>query len=75
MSEVKSINSSNLEEASYDSDNRQMVVSFKNGMKWRYFDVPAEIWAGFTQTVSDGGSVGKYFHANIRRLPGEKVEN
>ena len=74
MNEVKSINSSNLEEASYDSGDGQMIVTFKNGMKWRYFDVPAEIWTGFTKTVSDGGSVGKYFHANIRHRRSEKVE-
>lgn len=74
--EFKPIKSSNLEAACYNGSTREMVVRFKGGNEYRYFDIPQELWNQFADTFSgDGGkSAGKFFHANIRNLRCEKIE-
>lgn len=75
MSEFKPIKSSNLEAACYNGTSKEMVVRFKGGNEYRYFDISEKLWNEFADTFSgDGGkSAGKFFSANIRHLPCEKV--
>jgi hypothetical protein len=77
MSDFKKINSSNLEAACYNGTSKEMIVQFKGGTQYRYFDIPQELWNEFADTFSgeDGKSAGKFFHANIRQLPNEKIED
>ena len=74
MSEINIPNSSNLKSASYDEATKIMIVNFQNGTSYRYANVPEELWSRFETTVNENGSAGKFFHANIRNLPCEKVE-
>lgn len=77
MSEFKPIKSSNLEAACYNGTSKEMVVQFKGGNQYRYFDVSDELWNNFADTFNgeNGKSAGKFFAANIRSLRCEKIED
>lgn len=74
--EFKPIVSSNLEAACYNGTSKEMIVSFKGGSQYRYFDIEEKLWNEFANTFSgeNGNSAGRFFHAHIRNLPSEKVE-
>jgi hypothetical protein len=76
MNNFKPINSSNLEAASYDVVTQQMIVRFKNGTQYRYFDISPELYKAFEETFSGerGLSAGKFFNAHIRHQTSEKIE-
>ena len=57
------INSSNLSSAIYDTVNKLLTITFKNGSIYEYEDVPWEIFTKFR--LSD--SQGKYFSQNISK--------
>jgi hypothetical protein len=47
----------------YDSSSSVLEIEFKsNGAIWQYYDVPEYVYHEMM-----GGSVGKYFHKNIKR--------
>lgn len=74
--EFKEINSSNLKRAAYQEESETLVVEFKGGTKYRYSPVPAELYREFEKEFDgeEGRSAGRFFHARIRSLPFEKVE-
>lgn len=74
MSELNIKNSSNLQKATYDDETKILIVEFKNGSSYRYFNVPKTLWDQFAKTVNEDGSAGKFLNAHIRSLPNEKVE-
>ena len=54
-----------------DTDN-VLLVEFKNNKKYKYFDVPESVVAGFF--IAD--SKGKYLHANLKnKYKGEPVND
>jgi len=64
------LNSSMLNSASYDQDEKTLTVEFSNGDEYLYKDVPQEV---FTE-LSSSHSAGKFFLANIRgKFEHEKV--
>lgn len=71
---VHPIVSSNLESASYDETTSELTVTFKGGRTHKYPDFPQELWKEF-QKLFDGklGSAGKFFQANIKDLPNERL--
>lgn len=54
--------SSNLDEATYDPDTQELIITFQSGDTYIYSNVPAETYDGLTKT----GSAGAYFHRHIR---------
>lgn len=46
----------------YDPNSRTMTVRFKNGLLYRYDDVPIEKHAAFTESASPG----RYFNERIK---------
>jgi hypothetical protein len=74
--ELKPVVSSNIESAGYSADTETLVVQFKGGKKYKYPNVQRGLWEEFSATFdgTNGKSAGKFFHANIRSLPGEPVE-
>ena len=56
------VNSSAIKHVKYDTFKRSMYITFANGAKYKYDDVPRK---RFTGLVSDG-SVGGYFNAWVR---------
>lgn len=77
LGEFKPIESSNLAAAAYDPAERVAHVRFKNGTEYRYQKFPQVLWKAFEMTFDgkDGKSAGKFFHANIRQMESEKVED
>ena len=74
MKGFRAIKSSNLERAGYDSATKELVVEFKNGTAYRYFDFPQNLWGEFAKTIKADGSAGKFFNQHIKHLPCEKCE-
>ena len=56
-------NSSNLTHSTYDTTNSILVITFKNGQQYKYFDVPHEIFA----ELNIAESQGKYLNNNINK--------
>jgi len=56
--------SSNLKEATYDSDKRILIIKFHRGSRtYGYLDVPPAVWRNFKSAY---GSYGRFFYWNIR---------
>ncbi len=56
------VNSRNLAAVDYDEESRTLFIWFQSGGRYKYFDVPEEIFHG----LLNAGSKGKYFHAHIK---------
>lgn len=56
------IQSSNLKEIGYDSDNKELRVAFHGGRVHDYAGVPAETYAGLMSAKSHG----EYFNEHIK---------
>jgi hypothetical protein len=54
--------SSTIKSVEYDDDARELDITFTSGKRYRYFNVPLEIYAEFL----DAGSKGKFFNENIK---------
>jgi len=57
------VKSSNLKSASYNTESKNLTVSFNNGSIYEYYDVPWVIFTKFRMSESQG----KYFNTNISR--------
>jgi hypothetical protein len=65
MRQIKA--SSNIAALGYDERTRALTVTFKGSSgSYVYDDVPPEIDAEFRAIEASGGSVGKYFQAEVR---------
>jgi hypothetical protein len=53
--------SRNILSAGYDEPTRTLEVVFNSGGRYRYFDVPVEVW----QNLADSESVGGYIQRNV----------
>lgn len=76
MSSFQPIVSSNLKAAKYDAETKEMIVRFKNETAYKYPNIDDHLWNEFESQFDgeDGRSAGKFFHANIRHRPCEKLE-
>ena len=54
--------SSTIKSVEYDDEARELDITFTSGKKYRYFNVPLEIYTEFL----DAGSNGKFFNDNIK---------
>lgn len=62
MDNLKTPTSSQIEEASYNRENKTMDVKFKTGAIYQYKDVPSEVWEAYC----DSESVGKFLNSQIK---------
>lgn len=76
MTEFEPIVSSNLESAAW-SPVGQIIVRFKNGTAYRYYDCNVNLWKAFKKTFDgkDGRSAGKFLHSQLKPLRCERLEN
>ena len=58
------VESSNIEAVGYDQEEQELIIEFKSGRTYIYFDVPFDVYTG----LMDAESKGKYFHKNIRNI-------
>lgn len=57
------VESSNLDKAVYNTETKNLRVTFKTGNIYEYDDVPWDVFTKFRMAESQG----KYFNANISR--------
>lgn len=68
--EMQYVESSNIKAIGYDSDSAILVIEFKDGSTYEYYDVPQYEYDGFISAESKG----KYGHANIyKRYRQQKI--
>ena len=59
------VESTNIASVGYDSCSAILEVEFiGNGSVYEYYDVPEYVW----QELMSAGSIGSYFHKNIRNV-------
>ena len=56
------IQSSMITSIGYESSSSTLEIEFKGGAIWQYYDVPESVY----YDMSNSGSHGKFFHANIK---------
>lgn len=71
--ERKVFNSTIVKSASYDSNKKELVITYKFGEQratsYRYYDVPQEAWEGMKKAEDDPTqSVGKYVNSKIKPI-------
>ena len=70
MAEWQSVVSSNISAVKYDEPTNTLSIRFNTGAIYDYAKVPPDEY----QSLVDAGSVGNYFHDNIRNMyPAQRV--
>jgi hypothetical protein len=59
----ESVQSSMIASIGYEADTSTLEVEFNNGAVWQYYEVPEVIY----HDMMISGSLGKFFHSNIKR--------
>lgn len=72
MIQFEPIKSTNLLEASFNANEKKMLVRFRGGGLYEY-DVTPEEYAEFAKTFQTEESSGKHFHKNFRTRAFRKV--
>lgn len=60
---LNEISSSNIVRSEYDVETKQLIIEFKNSTKYKYENVPHEIYTRFRMSESQG----KFFTTDISR--------
>ena len=60
---LNEIESANITKSEYDTESKEMIVEFKNGMRYQYEGVPHEVYTRFRMTESQG----KFFSSDISK--------
>jgi hypothetical protein len=60
---INEIKSSNLKKTEYDTNTKLLIVTFNNGMKYQYEDVPHQTYTKFRMSESQG----KFFNSDISK--------
>lgn len=55
-------NSSMIESSEYDFDTCNLIIEFKNGQEYEYYDVDEDTY----NSLCEASSTGKFFIANIK---------
>lgn len=58
------VDSSNIKDMIYDTDRKELAVTFQNNRKYLYSQVPIEMW----NAIQNAGSKGKFFFEEIRMV-------
>jgi hypothetical protein len=60
---INEIESSNIKKTEYDTETKQLVTEFNNGLKYEYENVPHQVYTKFRMAESQG----KYFMSEIAK--------
>lgn len=55
-------NSGNIARLSYDDEKGNLMIEFRSGKFYRYYDVPYDTW----NKLIEAPSAGQFFNGNIR---------
>lgn len=58
----ESVQSSMIASLGYDANTSTLEVEFNSGAVWQYYEVPENVY----YDMKNSGSLGKFFHANIK---------
>jgi hypothetical protein len=64
----ESVQSSMIASLGYDANISTLEVEFINGAVWQYYEVPENVY----YDMMNSGSLGKFFHSNIK---GQYIES
>jgi hypothetical protein len=64
------VDSAIIKEVLYNQEDSTLLIRFNKGPLWRYAGVTRTM---YNEMMTEGVSVGKYFHAHIKSLPAEKI--
>ncbi|MGG1598495.1 KTSC domain-containing protein [Paenibacillus naphthalenovorans] len=73
---MEKVQSSNIAAVGYDEEARELHIQFHSGGTYAYKAVPRVMYQAMMELErKQGGSVGKFYHANIKKqFEGVKVE-
>ena len=60
---INEIKSSNVSKTEYDTITKELLVTFNNGLKYEYYDIPHQIYTQFRMSESQG----KFFNSKIAK--------
>lgn len=58
----ESVQSSMIASLGYEADTSILEVEFNSRVVWQYYDVPESVY----YDMMNSGSIGKFFHSNIK---------
>lgn len=61
---INEIQSSNIRKTEYDTQSKDLIVEFNNGLKYNYENVPHQIYTQFRMSESQG----KFFSSKISKV-------
>ncbi len=70
----KEVESSHLTEIEYDSSTEELDVTFKNGDKYRYYEVPKSVFREFGNEKTLLGKIGGGIAKGAKKLFGQDIE-
>jgi len=60
---INEIQSSNIRKTEFDTDTKELVVEFNNGLRYSYENVPHQVYTQFRMSESQG----KFFNSKIAK--------
>lgn len=61
---INEIQSSNIRRTEFDTESKELVVEFNNGLRYLYENVPHQIYTQFRMSESQG----KFFNSKISKV-------
>ena len=61
---INEIQSSNIRKTEFDTETKELVVEFNNGIKYSYENVPHQVYTQFRMSESQG----KFFNSKIAKI-------
>lgn len=60
---INEIQSSNIRKTEYDTESKDLIVEFNNGLRYSYENVPHQVYTQFRMSESQG----KFFNSKIAK--------
>jgi aspartokinase-like uncharacterized kinase len=61
---INEIQSSNIRKTEFDTETKELVVEFNNGLRYSYENVPHQVYTQFRMSESQG----KFFNSKIAKV-------
>jgi hypothetical protein len=60
---INEIQSSNIRKTEFDSESKELIVEFNNGLRYLYENIPHQVYTQFRMSESQG----KFFNSKIAK--------
>jgi hypothetical protein len=61
---INEIQSSNIRKTEFDTESKELIVEFNNGLRYLYENVPHQVYTQFRMSESQG----KFFNSKIAKV-------